>query len=99
MDAVAEHVVGTSGARCRFEAQNVVECRRDGGAKKECARYRGMLKRCLLDDWCPDEGAALQRCIDANRSRLDRKALEAQCAPQVAGVERCMGPRLDALQH
>ncbi len=86
------------GGECSFEAQNVTNCSDEGGSKKECARYVGQFKRCLLSEWCPPETMALQRCIDKGRARMTRKDLVDECTAEASDLDRCMAPRMSAME-
>ncbi len=98
MNRVARNYAKLRG-ECAFEAQNVVTCSEEGGKKKECRRYVEQFKRCLLDEWCHDEKRKLEDCIERNRSRMTRDDLVSFCTLQVQEVDRCMAPRMAALEN
>ena len=88
MEGIARKYLKLTEGRCKFEARNV--CSAADEKAKDLARYSGQFRRCLLDEFCPEQAAVLTACIERNRNKSDRKGLQEKCASETAVVDACM---------
>ncbi len=60
-ELAANYVTKMTKGVCRSDAQNVLDCRADGGPNAKCRRYDTIFAHCIVEDVCPDQLSALSK--------------------------------------